>query len=583
MMKNKAAGKSNKDHFASTLANLSVNREVPKSAYFLLLLLYLLVNSATRHLSSATDMFFLFGLEIPKTMLSGVFASLGNILIILLVILFGKLGFITSCVLMALQFPRLLMAIFMAHNYATIQGIFTNLFTLVASVIIFMNQRRLKTYQAKMREQAITDQLTGIPNRFACFELMNDLIGKHERFVLVSTDLNNFKSINDTMGHEIGNDILIEICERWKAIASSPDAETVDFLARPGGDEFLLVIRGYENEAGIEKAIHRYQNALEEKITIEDCDYFLNASFGYAEYPNDATSSITLVSYADTAMHEVKNSAKNDRVLHFSQDLSKIEQNLATERKIRNALENDTIFFQLQPQYDIDHKLRGFEALARMKDADGSMISPGLFIPVAEKIGLIDKVDLSVFRKSAMFFGELLKRTGADITLSINISVRHLMKNNFMEEIRDVLEKSGLAAKNLEIEITESIMIDSIDKALEVIGEIKDMGIKIAIDDFGTGYSSLSYLNKFPADLLKVDKSFIDEMNSGESSKQYVATIISIGHIMNLDVISEGVEDEAQLKTLKEIGCDYIQGFIWGKPLPPEEADKLVVAEFGTV
>ena len=204
------------------------------------------------------------------------------------------------------------------------------------------------------------------------------------------------------------------------------------------------------------------------------------------------------------------------------------------------------------------------------------MVSPGVFIPVAEKIGLIDKVDLSVFRKSAMFFGDLIQKTGADITLSINISVRHLMKNNFMEEIRDILEQSGLNPGHLEIEITESIMIDSIDKALEVIGEIKDMGIKIAIDDFGTGYSSLSYLNKFPADLLKVDKSFIDEMNSSESSRQYVATIISIGHIMNLDVISEGVEDDAQLKTLKEIGCDYIQGFIWGKPLPPEEAEKLV-------
>ena len=211
-----------------------------------------------------------------------------------------------------------------------------------------------------------------------------------------------------------------------------------------------------------------------------------------------------------------------------------------------------------------------------MKDSESNMVSPGEFIPVAEKIGLIDKVDLSVFRKSAMFFGKLIRETGADITLSINISVRHLMKNNFMDEIREILEKSDLPPKNLEIEITESIMIDSIDKALEVIGEIKEIGIKIAIDDFGTGYSSLSYLNKFPADLLKVDKSFIDEMNSSESSRQYVATIISIGHIMNLDVISEGVEEPEQLETLREIGCDFIQGFIWGKPLPPEEAEKLV-------
>ena len=574
-MMNKKDSKTNK--FATTLNNVSVNKEVSKVVLIFLLLLFFIANFITQNLSQSQDIWMINGQPLHVSMLAGVTASLGNICILLIVILFGKVGFIISLLLLLSQFPRLLSAIFLGHNYATVQGVFTNLLTITASVIIFMNHRRVVNYQKKMREQAITDQLTGIPNRFACFELMNDLISKHEKFVLVSTDLNNFKSINDTMGHTVGNEVLIEICKRWKAIASDPENETVDFLARPGGDEFLLVIRSYEDTAAVERAIQRYQDALEQKITIDDCDYFLNASFGYAEYPTDAETPIVLISYADTAMHEVKDSSKNDRILHFTQDLAKIEQNLATERKIRNALEQDTIFYYLQPQYDVDHKLRGFEALARMKDADGNMISPGVFIPVAEKIGLIDKVDLSVFRKSAMFFGKLINETNADITLSINISVRHLMKNNFMDEIRDILEKSNLQPKNLEIEITESIMIDSIDKALEVIGEIKDMGIKIAIDDVGTGYSSLSYLNKFPADLLKVDKSFIDEMNASESSRQYVATIISIGHIMNLDVISEGVEEPEQLETLKEIGCDFIQGFIWGKPLPPEEAEKLVL------
>lgn len=575
MMKNKSASNA-KDRFVSTLNSVSMNREVPKSAYVLLLLVYFLTNSVTRSMSGSTEMITLFGSQVPLTMLAGVAASLGNICMLLIVILFGTLGFATAITILILQIPVLFIAIFRAHNIATIQGVFTNLLALIASVIIYTNYRHIVSYQKKMREQAITDPLTGIPNRFACFELMNDLIEKKEPFVLVSTDLNNFKSINDTMGHTVGNDVLIEICERWKAIASAEDTKTSDFLARPGGDEFLLVIRGYQNDEEIREAIERYQKALEKKITLDDCDYFLNASFGYAEFPKDADTAITLISYADTAMHEVKRSHKNDRILRFTRDLAKIEKNLATERKIRNALENDTLFFHLQPQYDINHKLRGFEALARMKDADGQMVSPGEFIPVAENIGLIDKVDLGVFRKSAMFFGELLKKTGADITLSINISVRHLMKNNFMDEIRDILEKSGVPSSHLEIEITESIMIDSIDKALEVIGEIKEMGIKIAIDDFGTGYSSLSYLNKFPADLLKIDKSFIDEMNSSESSKQYVAMIISIGHIMNLDVISEGVEEPEQLETLKAIGCDYIQGYIWGKPLPPEEAEKLV-------
>ena len=180
-----------------------------------------------------------------------------------------------------------------------------------------------------------------------------------------------------------------------------------------------------------------------------------------------------------------------------------------------------------------------------------------------------------------MFFGELLRQTGADITLSVNASVRHLMKNDFLDELHADLEASGVPPSQLEVEITESIMIDSTDKALQCINEIKKMEVKIAIDDFGTGYSSLSYLNKFPANLLKVDKSFIDKMNSSDSSKQYVAAIISIGHIMGFDVIAEGIEEEAQLETLREIGCDFIQGYLWGRPLPKEEAEKLVWASVG--
>ena len=226
----------------------------------------------------------------------------------------------------------------------------------------------------------------------------------------------------------------------------------------------------------------------------------------------------------------------------------------------------------------MEHKLRGFEALARMKNADGSFISPGEFIPIAEKVGLIDKVDSMVFRKAAAFFSELIRKTGLDLILSLNASVRHIMKNGFIEEIRDLINNTGISPDQLEIEITESILIDSADKALECINELRGMGIKLAIDDFGTGYSSLSYLNKIPANLLKIDKSFIDRINSSESSKQYVAAMISMGHIMGLDVISEGVEETEQIEALRSIGCDLIQGYIWGRPLSANDAEKLVIS-----
>ena len=213
-----------------------------------------------------------------------------------------------------------------------------------------------------------------------------------------------------------------------------------------------------------------------------------------------------------------------------------------------------------------------------MKDKDGNIISPGEFIPVAEKVGLIDQVDGIVYRKSGKFIGDIIRQTGADISLSINVSVRHLLKNDFLTEIDNLLMNSGIPPAQLEIEITESIMIESINKAMNRINAIHDMGIMIAIDDFGTGYSSLSYLNEFPANLLKIDKSFIDKLNTNDKSKQYVAGIINLGHTMGFDVISEGVEEDAQIETLREIGCDLIQGFIWGKPLLPEDAGKLITS-----
>ena len=425
----------------------------------------------------------------------------------------------------------------------------------------------------RLKHMSYTDALTGLPNHFACTDYITELIGKRKQFAVVSIDLNHFKSINDTLGFDAGNQVLVEVAKRWKAVC---DSRSTDVLTRISGDEFMLLIGDFRTEAELRAVIEQYQDALTEHLTVDGCDLYVTASFGYAEYSAGSDTTDTLISHATAAMKEIKKTNSSDHILGFTADLLRDERILEIENKIRAALENETFFFNLQPQYDMEHHLRGFEVLARMKDSEGNYVSPGEFIPVAEKVGLIDRVDGMVFRKSALFFGELLRRTGADLTLSINASVRHLMKNDFLDEIRSLLETNGIPAKQLEIEITESIMIDSAGKALQCVRELRNMGVQIAIDDFGTGYSSLSYLNKFPATLLKIDKAFIDKMNTGDSSRQYVATIISIGHIMGFDVISEGVEAPDQLETLKEIGCDYIQGFIWGRPLSAEDAEQLV-------
>ena len=427
-----------------------------------------------------------------------------------------------------------------------------------------------------LKKISYTDRLTSIPNRFACTDVITHLIRTRSAFSVVSADINGFKSINDSMGFEAGNAVLKEIASRWVKIAKENMSGNKDLIARMGGDEFAFVIKGDYSEEQIMRIISQYEGALNKRVNIDGQDIFVTASFGYSTYPDDARTSDSLISDASAAMREVKRLNSSNHILHFTSDMLRPKRSLIIENKLRTALENDGIFFHLQPQFDMEHRLYGFEALARMKDENGDFISPREFIPVAEKVGLVDKVDAVVFRKAAVFIGSIIKNTGAEIVLSVNVSVRHLMKKDFTEEVRSILTESGMPANLLELEITESIMIESADKALKCISELCEMGINIAIDDFGTGYSSLSYLNKFPANLLKIDKSFIDKMNDSDSSKQYVAAIISIGHIMGFKVISEGVEKDTQFQTLKDIGCDLIQGYIWGKPMPAEQAEKLI-------
>ena len=559
-----------------TLKNLSLNKEAPKSAFILLVLLYTITSVLTTRTSVMQGSIAIGDQMIKYNSFTGVFSMLGYICIICLVMLFRRVGYIVSMAAIILQSPLMIFNIFVRGNLHSLPGLFSSVLIVGAISIIHFNYKKVLNYQQSIREQAVTDRITGLPNRFACNELLTDLQRRGEPFVLVSVDLNDFKSINDTMGHDTGDQVLREVARRWKELANSLNTETVDFVARNSGDEFMIVISEYPSVKEIENTINAFREVLEKKITIDDCDYYLTACFGYSFFPEDSDVIENIYLFSDAALHEVKKAGSGSRISRFTPEVLSFERNLEIERKIRTALNSDKIFFNLQPQYDINHNLRGFEALARMKDDDGSFISPADFIPVAEKTGLVDKIDMRVFELSMEFLEKVTRETGTEVMMSVNVSVRHLMKNTFIEDIKNILKAHNIAPERVEIEITESIMIDSAEKALQRINEIKAMGMKVAIDDFGTGYSSLSYLNNFPSDLLKIDKAFIDQMNMSESSKQYVAMIISIGHILHLKVISEGVESPDQVEVLKKIGCDYIQGFVWGKPMPPEEAGRLV-------
>lgn len=573
MEKNK---KHKKINIEKTMKLLSRRKEVPKSAYLLIFILYnISIYFVLRSARGSGDVTVL-GRAVPISAFTGVYSSLGNLCIILMVVLFKQTGYVTAMILLLFQFPMLMINVFINDRNTGIPGIFTNIVTILAVTLIFFYNERMDKYQKSIREQAVIDDLTKLPNRFACKELTQDLEKHGNRFTVVSINLNSFKNINDTMGRDTGDKILMEVANRLKNTADSGTTESNDFVARLNGDEFMIILRDYISDEALKNAIHVYKGELEKKMTIDDCDYYLTAFFGYAEFPTDTRDVNSILAYADAAMHEAKRGGNTGHILRFNKKHLDVEHSLEIERKIRAALDNDTIFYYLQPQYDVNKKLRGFEALARMKDSDGSIISPVDFIPVAEKTGLIDRLDIRIFEHAVSFLEKMMSEKHADIVISINVSVRHLMKNNFLEDIRRILNSHDVPADHIEVEITESIMIDSVEKALKCINDIKNMGMKIAIDDFGTGYSSLSYLNNFPADMLKIDKSFIDVMNDSESSKQYVATIISIGHILNLKVISEGVETDDQLATLKSNGCDFIQGYIWGKPMLPEQAEALL-------
>ena len=567
--------KNGKGILEKTLERLAKRRKAPVSVFVLLLLLYLASAIIVRLTAGSQDVVMLGGNPLYIYTFAGVFSSVSNLCVVLMVIFCGKLGYIVSVIVLLGQFPMMLVGI-LHGNLSSLPGIFANALTLIVVVVIYLTNRKIEEYQHKMQEQATTDVLTGLPNGFASSALINELIRRNSPFTNATININNFKIINDTMGFEIGNKVLLEISSKWRKIADEGLSGTLDFVSRINGDEFSLVVRGYDSIEDVEKTIKKYESVLDEKMLIDGYEVFVNASFGYAAFPLDATEFDTLINYSVAAMKEIKRINSSEHILRFTPELLKDKKSLVIDNKVRYALENDMIGFNLQPQYDMSHKLRGFEALARMKDNEGNSISPVEFIPAAERLGMIDSLDLMVYRKSAIFIGELIRETGSDITLSINASVKHLMKSGFAQEIRSLLEDSGIPPKQLEIEITESILIESAEKAADCLNELKDMGIRIAIDDFGTGYSSLSYLNSFPSDILKIDKSFIDKMNDSDSSEKYVEAIISLAHVLDLEVIAEGVEEPEQLKTLSNIHCDYIQGFIWGKPLTQDEAEKLL-------
>ena len=424
--------------------------------------------------------------------------------------------------------------------------------------------KRLKKDEEDLDKAAYTDLLTGCLNRRG---LLRELAMKSEMgksFYLIFIDLDNFKQVNDTLGHEAGDELLCDVATAWSKVQSKFPFT----ICRLGGDEFAIIYETKNKE--ITRAF--ITNILRSATTLQSKFFTsISASAGLALYDEDTSDLQQLLSYADTAMYKAKLGGKNDYYF-FDQDMyQEIMNRYLTEKDLKNAIKNDLFEMLYQPQYEINtHKLIGFESLIRLRNKKGEYINTQQFIQIAEKSGLIYDIDMWVMHN-------VMKQTRdfvllhPEVEVSINISGKHITNKGFIENVIDSLSETKFPAKNLKIEITESSYIRHIDEAAQVVQRLKTLGIKTALDDFGTGYSSLSYLSKMTVDMLKIDKSFVDKILTKEGDKSFVDIIIKLGHLMNCKVIAEGVEDQNQLSALAFLGCDYVQGYVWGKPTHLED------------
>ncbi|MGN0590489.1 putative bifunctional diguanylate cyclase/phosphodiesterase [Ruminococcus sp.] len=519
------------------------------------------------------------GKELEYGRLCSIFNVLQTLTCMLMVINNKFKGWVCASLLTIISLITVSRTIFIDHQIENLPGATMQILNLAISMLLYSFVRKCDNNAAKLEEIANTDELTGLPNRRSLLRHVTERISKGKPFAFVLLDLDNFKSVNDTAGHEYGDEILQQIALRWTKQVKNKNA----FFARLGGDEFVMITDYDESPEQLEQMLHQAINRTpseqSSKFLIHGNSFFITASMGIALFPQHADNFSTLMSYADIAMYQAKASGKQNLCMFQKEMDSAISDNMQMEQMIRDALQEDRFYLQFQPQYHIStHRLRGFETLVRMRDEQGNTISPGRFIPVAESSTLMIQLDQWIMR-SALISMLPIVQANPDVILSVNVSVRNLLHGDFSTYVQDLLKETGFPAKNLELEVTESLFISSLEHASAILNRLRNMGIRIALDDFGTGYASLSYLNRLPIDLLKIDKSFIDQISDSENGSAFVKAIITMGHVLGCDVISEGVESDNQLDVLQSYSCDLLQGFLWSKPLSLEQAQLLTRQE----
>lgn len=433
-----------------------------------------------------------------------------------------------------------------------------------------------KEAEERIRFLALHDALTGLPNRTLLLDRMDQAtIYAHRSGAevwVVFVDIDRFKVVNDTAGHKGGDRVINMIAERLQFAVRESDT-----VARLGGDEFVLIFCEHERKALNIDAIHRVMNAIAEPLRFDGHEFFLSCSVGIAVYPTNGVTSEALIEHADTAMYRAKELGKNNFKFFTAEMNVHLMERLSLEKDLRNAIERKEFFLQYQPQVNLrTGQIIGVEALVRWQHPKLGTVMPMRFISFAEEMGLIGFIGDWVLQAACRQL-KLWEIAGYEnLRISVNLSARQFAPNKLVQSISALLADTQISPWLLELELTEGLLMDNVEEAIEILCELQTLGVQVSIDDFGTGYSSLAYLKRFPIDVLKIDQSFIRDMVSDQRDAVIVKSIISLAHNLELRVVAEGVETREQLTYLRELDCDVIQGYFFSEPVSAEVLEKML-------
>jgi diguanylate cyclase (GGDEF)-like protein len=470
---------------------------------------------------------------------------------------------------------------------------------LVATVVIIMAsqigtlKQKLKSREEaekQFRVLAYYDSLTGLPNRVMFKEVLGQAIrtaGRAEKaaLALLFIDLDYFKRINDSLGHEVGDELLRAVTEKLLVstrnsdyIARNDETNLSNVLSRLGGDEFTVLLHSLARTEDAGKVAARIQKDLSQAFVIGEREIFVTASIGIALYPHDGTNVQDLLKNADAAMYHAKSKGRNNYQYYSpAMNFAALEV-LTMEHKLHKAIGNNELLLYYQPKKSLtEDRITGMEALLRWQPPDGEAIMPSQFISIAEETGLIIDIGKWVLGRACVQAKEWQDAGYEPRVMSVNLSSRQFDQKDLVEVVSAALMDSGLDSRFIELEITESAVMSDPGGALKVLEKLKEMGVSISMDDFGTGYSSLNYLRMIPLDYLKIDRSFIVNIGKTKRDEAIIKAIVGIAHSLDLRVVAEGVEKEEQLAFLCECRCDEIQGYIVSRPVPASEMTKFLV------